>query len=81
MKKPIYLFIIDLNERGVFRCHVECKDTGKIIFNADNEYSESGQLDLIEDGFMKNIRDMSGLQDYLRKISLITNKSEIEYVG
>jgi len=82
MKQPLFQFIIDLDERGIFRCHVENKETGAIVWRAHNEDPEDyGNFWPITDGFIKNIRDMDGLKKYLVDASVIPFHSQIEYVG
>lgn len=49
-------YIIDLDERGLFKAHVE-NEQGKII------YELSGQE--LEDGFMKHKNDTTGLENYV----------------
>lgn len=74
--KPNYKFVVDLNERGSFRAHVEDPE-GKPMFDISNESknedgtTEEGDLWLIEDGFMKNIDDMKGLLKYLKEQELV----------
>jgi len=78
-----YHFIIDLNERGIFKAHVEHSETGDVIFDITNE-DEDGNTEplwIVEDGFMKNAQDMSGLETYLNDIGLIGSIDEIIYKG
>jgi hypothetical protein len=79
----IYHFIIDLDERGTFKAHVEHSETGEIIFELNNE-DEDGNcepLRIVEDGFMDNIKDMNGLHGYLGGIDLINPEDKIIYKG
>ena len=76
-----YHYIIDLNERGIFKCHVENAKTGKIIFEFNNEEEEDGLFWLVEDGFMDNYKDMSGLHEYLSGLKIIKPDDEILYIG
>jgi hypothetical protein len=71
-------FVIDLDERDYFQAHVEDED-GKDIINFSNE--EDGSFYMTEDGFMKNIRDMEGLKEYLVDCQLIDKDDEIIYWG
>jgi len=69
-----YLFVVDLDERGYFKAHVEDMD-GQSIFSFDNEIEsedddgdtqvEYGDIWLIEDGYMASRYDMDGLRKYL----------------
>ena len=83
MKQPTFQFIIDLDERGIFKCHVENKESGKSVWETSNEDEDgnSSPFWMVEDGFIKNCRDMEGLRDYLRGIVVIPFHSNIEYVG
>ena len=50
------LYVVDLNERGWFKAHVE-KQNGKEIFSLSNEDEggwPGGDLDLVEDGYMRH---------------------------
>lgn len=66
--------IVDLDERGWFKAHVE-NQNGRTIFEFSNEDEESGWpsddgISLIEDGFMRHGRDTGGLLNYLKSIGL-----------
>lgn len=76
-----YHYIIDLNERGIFKCHVENAETGKIIWEANNEESEDGSFWPVEDGFMKNTKDMNGLWDYLVNMGFLEEDDKLIYIG
>lgn len=79
-----YHFIIDLNERGAFKAHVEHSETGKIVYELANNEDEDGNpesLWIVEDGFMKNIQDMDGLEGYLIGMGFIEDDSKIIYKG
>jgi regulation of enolase protein 1 (concanavalin A-like superfamily) len=65
--------IVDLDERGWFKAHVEDQD-GKIVFEFSNEDetgwpSEDG-LWLVEAGFMRHVRDADGLLEYLKDVGI-----------
>lgn len=58
-------YVIDLDERGIFRAHVE-NSSGTTVFEFDNEDEErTGALWLVEDGFMRHSHDTDGLHSYL----------------
>jgi hypothetical protein len=66
--------IVDLDERGSFRAHVETS-TGKTVFSFSNEDdngwpSEYG-LWLVEAGYMRHTRDTDGLLDYMRSMGMV----------
>lgn len=79
---PTYLYVIDLNERGYFRAHVE-DPQGKVVFNLTNEDEETGrelggELWLVEDGFMKHIDDVNGLEKYLKSVQIMPSRSTLK---
>lgn len=76
-----YHYIVDLDERGIYKCHVKNAHTGEIIWQADNEESEDGSFWLVEDGFMTSVKDMSGLESYLMEMGIIRKQDEIIYKG
>lgn len=69
-----YLYVIDLDERGEFRAHVEDKNTDKIVFSFSSD--EDG-LSIVEDGFMKHTEDTDGLEVYLKQLGIIPEQSSI----
>lgn len=85
-----YLYIIDLDERGSFRAHVEDVKTGKIVFEFSNEEevyddegnltgeTEEGEISMVRDGFMKHGEDIEGLEDYLIDMKIIPAGSHIK---
>lgn len=74
-------YIVDLDERGIYKCHVENAETGEIIWEASNEESEDGSFWPVEDGFMKNGRDMDGLSDYLVNMGFLQEEDKLVYIG
>jgi hypothetical protein len=76
----IYNYVVDLDERGVYKCHVE-NSNGKTIWQASTEDEEDGEFWPVRDGFMKNGRDMSGLTKYLSEMGIIGKNGRIEYIG
>jgi hypothetical protein len=73
-------YIVDLDERGIYKCHVE-NCNGKIIWEASNEDEEDGEFWPVRDGFMKNTKDMNGLTDYLIDLGIIRESVSIKYIG
>jgi hypothetical protein len=70
-KNVDYMFVIDADERGEFSAHIE-NENGKIKFNWSKEdCEEAGGFPPVVDGFMKNIKDMNGLRDYLKLPNLM----------
>lgn len=67
--------VVDLDERGYFRAHVE-NVLGRSIFEFSNEDPETGNPDadglwLVEFGFMRHTRDTAGLLDYLQSMGIV----------
>lgn len=78
-----YYYIVDLDERGIYKAHVEEAETHRTIYYISNE-DEDGNISplwIVEDGFMKNTQDMDGLWTYLQESSLIPFKSKLIYKG
>lgn len=77
-----YAYHVDLDERGVYYAHVEDSE-GKTVFNVNNENEdgESGEISLIEDGYMRHAEDMSGLLEYLQNMGILPPYSTLEYKG
>lgn len=74
------IVVIDLDERGSFRGHVE-NQNGTTVFEFSNEDengwpSEDGFW-LVEDGFMKHGRDIDGLHEYLKQMGIAKPTSTI----
>lgn len=66
--------IVDLDERGWFKAHVE-NQNGKTIYRFSNEDEETGWpsedgLWIVEDGFMRHGRDSHGLLKYLQQMGI-----------
>jgi len=74
-----YHYIVDLNERGIYKAHVEDSDSFKIIWVASNQDEDDGEFWPVRDGFMKNGEDMFGLMKYLYSIGVIEIMDEIIY--
>ena len=70
-------YVIDLNERGSFRAHVE-DEQGKIIFNilAGDELGPD-ESSIFEDGFMRHEQDYIGLYEYLIDLGIARSQDEI----
>ncbi len=76
----IYRYVIDLNERGEFRAHVE-DPAGQSIYDIDNDGMNQegpGGLWLVEEGFIKSIDDISGLEKYLHDMNIIPRSASLE---
>lgn len=66
-----YFYVIDLDERGSFRAHVE-DQAGQTVFEfvSGNELAED-ESDLFQDGWMRGKNDIEGLEKYLRDRGII----------
>lgn len=67
--------VVDLDERGSFRAHVE-NALGRSIYEFSNEDPETGHPDedglwLVEFGFMRHARDTDGLLNYLQSMGIV----------
>ena len=76
-----YLFIVDLDERGIFKCHIENQKSSRVVWQADNEEEEDGSFWPIECGYMKNTKDMDGLTEHLLDMGVIKSGATIKYMG
>jgi hypothetical protein len=77
--------VVDRDERGSFRAHVE-NQNGKSVFEFSNEDPDTGWptdegLWLINDGFMKHGRDTKGLLTYLQSIGVAKAGASLEVGG
>lgn len=83
MQTSVYHYIVDLDERGIYKAHVEHSETGQTVFELSNEDEDGNTSDLwiIEDGFMRHTEDMRGLERYLRGHKIIGQFDEIIYKG
>lgn len=70
--------VIDLNERGEYRCHVE-NCNGLTVWQAETD--DSGEFWPVKDGFMCHTSDMSGLTEYLADMRIIPAGSTIENIN
>jgi Zn-finger protein len=80
--KTKYIYVIDLNERGYFNAHVE-NWQGKEVYSLSNCHvifddetgdeigEEYGNLDLVDNGYMKYWQDVKGLLEYLIDMKVI----------
>jgi len=72
-----YSYNVNLDERGSFYADVR-DPKGKTVFNVrGGEELEPDESSLVDDGFMKNFRDVQGLQDYLRDVGVIGKADRI----
>jgi hypothetical protein len=77
-----YLYVVDLNERGYYNAHVtDAKTEQEVIFEVSNEYTDDGEISMVEDGFMKHGQDMNGLFWYLVDAKLLKADDTLLYRG
>jgi hypothetical protein len=70
-----FIMRIDLDERGVFKGHIEDPD-GELIFNFSNEDRDGnpepgGGLWLVDFGYMRHTRDIAGMLGYLQSMGYV----------
>lgn len=78
--KQNLMMVVDVDERGAFMAHVN-NDKGEEVFSFSNLDSHSGELWLVEDGYMRHARDGAGLLDYLQSIDLVGRGSALTITG
>lgn len=84
-KKPLELvMVVDLDERGSFRAHVD-DQKGKTVFSFSNEgedgWPDEDGLWLVNDGYMRHCRDSAGLHDYLLTVGIANPGSTMRMEG
>lgn len=68
-----YLYIIDLDERGAFRAHVEHAQTGEVVYNIyGGDELEPDETNIVDDGYMRNYNDIDGLTNYLKMAGIMS---------
>jgi len=72
----VYEYHINLNERGLFYADVR-DNNGNSVYEIKIGYGEEEDNNPIEDGFMKHVRDIAGLEQYLKEIGIISAGSKI----
>lgn len=75
--------VVDLDERGCFRAHVE-NANGKTLFEFSNEDDDEeceGGLWLVDMGYMRHARDEAGLLDYMRAMGMVGANSSMTVQG
>lgn len=65
-------YVIDQDERGIFRAHVEDYD-GNVLYETPDDDPHS----LFEDGWMKNKNDIKGLEKYLKSQNIIEENQRL----
>jgi hypothetical protein len=65
-------YYINLDERGDFYADVRTK-SGKTVF-------EIKGFDIFEDGFMRNKKDMKGLEEHLVSLKIMNKIDVLQYI-
>jgi len=78
--------VVDLDERGIFKSHVQDEQDGTIIFELSNESDENGWpeedgLSLISDGYMHHARDVVGLLFYMKLTGIAKQNAVLHVEG
>lgn len=70
MEEPTeYQYVVDLDERGEFKAHVE-DFRGATVWEGDIP-------EMVEDGFMKHNKDVGGLEEYLKEHGILPGDASI----
>lgn len=80
MNKQELTMVVDLDERGVFKAHVDDQN-GNTVFELSTEDDEEGVLWLVEAGYMKHCRDSDGLHEYLLEMGIAKPGSSLQVEG
>lgn len=67
-------YFVNLDERGEFYANVRDVD-GETVYEVRSD--EGGSISLIEDGFMSHKEDLSGLEEYLQDMGVISSAAEL----
>lgn len=73
--KKVFGFYVNLDERGEFSADVRDVNENS-IYEIEFPCADD-EMSLIEAGYMKNPRDISGLTDYLRQVGMIGSEDRI----
>lgn len=68
-----YGYFINLDERGEFYADVRDPDTGETVF----EITTPGATELVEDGFVKDVRDPGEIELHLIDLGIIEPDDEV----
>lgn len=73
-------YVVDLDERGVFKAHVE-DGNGNDILSFNSEDEPDGGIWPITAGYMSHVRDVIGLLDYMQIVGLAAKNATLVCVG
>lgn len=77
--QPIYVYVVNLDERGDFYADVRNARTGETVYEIESD--EDGSIEPITDGNMIHKDDLEGLKKYLVSIKIIEDDSALCRVG
>ena len=70
----IFQYIIHKNERGEFFATVESEETTLLTIKSNDD----GEIDMIVDGFISSIDDVSGIKNHLLDLNIIYPEDIVE---
>lgn len=79
--QPIYVYVINLDERGEFRADVRNARTGETVYELDATEDYENAEHFFHDRGMKHKDDLDGLKKYLVSIKIIEDDSALCRVG
>lgn len=71
---PVYTYHINLDERGEFYADVRDENEQTVYTIKSNE---DGQIEQVEDGFMRHKDDLAGLERYLKQLEFLPKNAEL----
>ncbi|OGT90142.1 MAG: hypothetical protein A2514_11475 [Gammaproteobacteria bacterium RIFOXYD12_FULL_61_37] len=85
MSKQSLTLVVDLDERGIFKAHVDDAG-GKEVFAFSSEDEETGRpsddgLWLVEDGWMRHGKDVCGLLEYMQSMGVVGKNAALRLEG
>jgi hypothetical protein len=81
MNAPMFLYHVNLDERGGYYADVRDPDGLTIFEIKAGDLLDEGESSIFEDGFMRHGKDMDGLTDYLRQLGVIPPMGGVTYAG
>lgn len=84
-KKQNFVLVIDLDERGLFKAHVEDASSSHEAFAFSNEgddgWPDEDGLWLVNDGYMRHGRDVCGLLEYMQSAGIAGPNASLRLEG
>jgi hypothetical protein len=72
---PTYSYYINLDERGTFYADVRRDSDETTVYEIKIDNDEENDSTIFEDGYMKHKNDISGLEEYLKSLSILESNS------